>query len=85
MERSSAGRLVSDVRRLLEGQHPLSCCEPLTCCDACLALQFGVSLEEAAEAASKLAIEPGFQRRPAKCEMCKRTLEITSLAPKIRR
>jgi len=50
-----------------------------------LALQFGVSLEEAAEAASKLAVEPGFQRRPDKCEMCKRTVNITSLASGMRR
>ena len=81
MVRAFPARLVFDIQQLLERHQPL---EPLVCCDGCLALHFAVSLEEATAAALKVASEPGFQRRPGTCELCKRTLELTSVAPKRR-
>jgi len=81
MARAVPARLVLDIQQLLERHHSV---EPLVCCDGCLALHFAVSLEEATAAALKVASESGFQRRPGKCELCKRTLELTSAAAKRR-
>ena len=80
MGRRLPARLISDLRRLLEGHHASARSEPLVCCDACLALHFRAMLAEATEAAEALAGEPGFLRKVSKCEMCKRTVNITSLA-----
>ena len=83
--RRSPARLISDVRRLLERQHAVASSAPLACCDACLALQFRVSLAEATEAAETLAGEPGFQRQQAICETCGRMLEFTSITVRLQR
>jgi hypothetical protein len=82
--RSSSSQLASDVHQLLEGTHPLSCGDPLSCCDACLALQFGVSLSEATAVTLKLATKPGYVRESHTCDMCRRTLELTFVAVKPR-
>ena len=79
MERSSAGRSVSDIRRLIEERAPSSCC------DACFALHFAVSLAEARAVAMAVANEPGYKRQEAVCGSCNRTLELTSLTTRLQR
>lgn len=84
MARSSPTGLARSIQELLEGDESVECDEPLRCCDGCLALHFAVSLQEATDAALKLATAPGFRRGVNTCGLCKRTLELTSLAPERR-
>ena len=70
--------VASDIRRLIEDQTPNSYC------DACLALRFGVSLEDARAVALMLADGPGFIRRNRNCETCTRKIETTSVAVRLR-
>ncbi len=49
------------------------------CCDACLALHFHVSLEEAHQAAMEVALRPRYIRKTRRCFGCRRTLELTCL------
>lgn len=62
MARSSPTGLARSIQELLEGDESVECDEPLRCCDGCLALHFAVSLQEATDAALKLATAPGFRR-----------------------
>ena len=64
--------LVGDVRRFFEERLPCSCC------DACLALNFGVTLERARALALTLADSPGFIRERYRCDACERVVEVTS-------
>jgi len=70
--------VASDIRRLLEDQ-------AASYCDACLALRFGISLEDAHAIALMLADAPGFVRRQGKCETCTRTVETTCGEARLRR
>ena len=64
--------LVADVRRFFEEHRPCSCC------DACLALNFGLTLERARALALTLADSPGFIRERHTCDACDRLVEVTS-------
>lgn len=65
------------IRELLEQQ-------PFVYCDACFALRFSVSLEEARAAALCVAKEPGYLRRSDTCETCNRPVELTANAVRLR-
>ena len=64
--------VASDIRGLLEAESPRAYC------DACLALGFDVSLDEARAMARTLAGEPGFIRQRGKCDNCGRVVETTT-------
>jgi hypothetical protein len=64
--------VASDIRRFLEQQRPAAFC------DACLALRFDVSLEDARAVARMLADGPGFVRRERNCDTCMRKVDATS-------
>jgi hypothetical protein len=72
MAPSSRRNVASDICRLLEEDRPHSYC------DACLALYFAVSLDDARAITLALAERPGFIRQRRKCDTCTRTLEITA-------
>jgi hypothetical protein len=72
--RSAAG----DVRRFLEQRLPCSYC------DACLALNLQISLEEAKTIALTVADSPGFIRQHHKCDACGRAIEVTSVGRHVR-
>jgi len=74
-----ARNVASDIRGLLEAESPRGYC------DACLALGFDVSLEEARAMALTLADELGFIRQPGKCDNCGRVLEIIGRTANCRR
>ena len=78
MPQSFSSRLTEEIRRLIDHQYPFGRC------DACLALHFGVTLAKAKAVALKLAGEPGLQREHAICEMCHRTVELTSMVLQVR-
>ena len=68
----ASSRLTDEIGRLLENHSPFGRC------DACLAVYFRISLAEAKAAALKLVGEPRFQRQDAICDMCYRTVLLTS-------
>ena len=79
MAPSSRRNVAAGVRRYLEERLPCSYC------DACLALNFGVTLEEAKAIAVTLRDSPGFIREDQKCDGCGRLIAVTSVGGKRRR
>ena len=71
--------VASDIRGLLEAESPRSYC------DACLALAFDVSLDEARAIVRTLAVEPGFIREQGKCDNCGRAVETIGRTANSRR
>jgi len=65
-------RLAAQIRRHVIAD------QPFAYCDGCLALRFGVSLDEARYAAVAVARADGFMRKTRACYGCGRTREITS-------
>ena len=65
---------ISEVRQLLARQRPFAYC------DACLALQIGISLADAKAAALSVSRDPGFSRQRRECYACGRTIELTSMS-----
>ena len=72
--------VASDICRLLREDH-----HPRSYCDACLALRFGVSLEQARAAAIAITDGSGFVRQLSTCDTCTRTVEVTSMGVRLRR
>jgi hypothetical protein len=79
MALSPRRNVAADVRRLLEKRLPCSYC------DACIAFDFELSLEEARALALTLADSPGFTREHSKCDGCGRPIDVTSVGSKRRR
>ena len=73
-ERLARPSAISEIRQLLEAQHPFAHC------DACLALHIRVSLADSRAAALTVANEPGFSRKRGECYTCGRTVELTLTA-----
>ena len=80
MAPSPRRNVADDVRQFLE-ETPLPC----SYCDACLALHFETSLEEARAIALALADSPDFIRKQHKCDGCGRPIEVTAAKSKRRR
>jgi hypothetical protein len=73
MAASPRRNVTSDVRRFLEDAAPCSYC------NACLALRFETSLDEAKAIATTLNGSPGFVREDARCDACGRTTDVISV------
>ena len=58
---------------------------PCSFCDACLAFNFEISLQEARAVAVTLAERPGFIREHAKCDACGRPTDVVSVGSRRRR
>jgi hypothetical protein len=69
----SARDIGSTIRQFLEHQ------QAEAYCDACLALRFEVSLDEARRIVLMLADGPDFMRQHRKCDGCSRTVDATEL------
>jgi hypothetical protein len=61
------------VRRFFEDHLPCALC------NACVAFEFEISLEQAKEIAVEVTGSPGYVREDSKCDGCGRSIEVISV------
>ena len=69
----------ADVRRFLEERLPCSFC------NACIAFNFEISLEDAKAITLELTDGPGYVREDSNCDGCGRPVEVISVGRRRRR
>jgi hypothetical protein len=63
----------ADVRRFFEDHLPCSLC------NACVAFEFEISLEQAKAIAVEVSGSPGYVREDSKCDGCGRSIAVISV------